>query len=145
MASYSDLKNNKIRTNFNWRAVWYCVLIWILTFVADAVFIYPWFYIVLPLIVFGTTFYFFRRVEKTLLNGLRLAVFWFTVLSVLDALKVFGPYYSNFGFYFSDFRNWLLFPLILLIPTIYSMFLENKVHATPKKQFKGLNTGESLV
>ena len=51
-----------------------------------------------------------------------------------DFLEIIGPYYSNAQLYFSDFRNWLKYPLILLIPVIYSLILETR-NLKKKKNF----------
>src|SRR3989344_3804203 len=49
----------------------------------------------------------------------------FTIVSI-NLLEIFGPYYTDFRLYFSDLRNWFLYPLILLIPVIYTIVSENR-------------------
>lgn len=136
MAPIVEPNFNRIKITFSWRAAWYCVLIWILTFISAAVLIFPWFYLFLPFLVFWTTVYYFRREERSLLGGLRLSIFWFLVLVALDAISILGPYYSNAVFYFSDLKNWFLFPLVLLIPVIYSLLVENRGQGAKKRHFK---------
>lgn len=125
MITHRYLRRQKSTFKLNTRAVWYCVLVWLLTFFAAAVFIFPWFYLVLPFIVFWTTVYYFRSEERSLAAGLKLSLFWFAILIALDILEILGPYYSNALLYFSDVKNWSLFPLVLLIPVIYGIVKEN--------------------
>ena len=115
----------KAAAQFSWRIVWYSVLIWGLTFILAGFVILPWFYLVLPLVVFWTTVYFFKKSERTLVGGLWVGLFWFFIIIFLNFLEVIGPYYANFSLYFSDFRNWFLYPLVLLIPVVYTLILEN--------------------
>ena len=115
----------KATAKFSWRIVWYSVLIWGLTFILAGFVILPWFYLVLPLVVFWTTVYFFKKSERTLVGGLWVGLFWFFIIIFLNFLEVIGPYYANFSLYFSDFRNWFLYPLVLLIPVVYTLILEN--------------------
>jgi len=115
----------KATVKFSWRIVWYSVLIWGVTFILAGFVVLPWFYLVLPLAVFWTTVYFFRRSEITLVRGLWVALFWFFIIVTLNFLEIIGPYYANFLLYFSDFRNWFLYPLVLLIPVVYTLILEN--------------------
>ncbi|MBI4037564.1 hypothetical protein HY382_00790 [Candidatus Curtissbacteria bacterium] len=126
MKNFNHQKTKKVRSVFVWRAAWYCVVIWILTFISAAFFVFPWFYIVLPFLVFATTSYYFRKVKGTLEVGLNLAIFWFFVLLILDVLQIIGPYYKNAVLYSQDMRNWFSFPLVLLIPVIYGMVIENR-------------------
>ena len=123
----------KAAAQFSWRIVWYSVLIWGLTFILAGFVILPWFYLVLPLVVFWTTVYFFRKSERTLARGLWVGLFWFFIIIILNFLEVIGPYYANFSLYFSDFRNWFLYPLVLLIPVVYTLVSENN---KPKKTAK---------
>jgi len=121
-----DFKNRSEKIRFSWRALWYCVLIWIATYVAAGVFLFPWFYLVLPFMVLATTIYYFRKKTRNFASGLALSVVWFGILLSLAFLEIIGPYYSDALFYFSDIRNWFLYPLVLLIPAIYGLFVENK-------------------
>ena len=110
----------------NWRAIWYSVLVWILAIVVSSLVILPWYYLVLPFVVFWTTVVYFRSGDKNFERGLWIALFWFAAVGTLDILEIIGPYYKNATFYFSDFRNWLKYVLILLIPAIYGLVQENK-------------------
>ena len=115
----------------DWRIVWYSVVVWILGIIIGGFVLLPWFYLALPITIFGLTFFYFRNSEKTLKMGLWVSLFWFLIVAILDFLEIIGPYYFRVSFYFSDFRNWLKYPLILLIPVVYSLILEA---ANPKKQ-----------
>ena len=108
-----------------WRTVWYCVLIWLLSFLMSGFVVLPWYYLVLPIAVFWTTVFYFKKTQRTLQNGLLVSLFWFFVILGLNFLEIIGPYYSDLEYYFSDFRNWLLYPLILLIPFILGIIWEN--------------------
>jgi len=108
------------------RILWYSVLVWIFSYLVALVVAIPWFYFVLPLIVYSTTIYYFKKTEKTLGAGLKAAIFWFFTIVSINLLEIFGPYYADFRLYFSDLRNWFLYPLILLIPVIYAIVLENR-------------------
>lgn len=112
----------------NWRIIWYSVLIWLASFIFGSFIILPWYYLVMPLTVFWTTVYFFKKSERTLVSGLWVSLFWFTVIIGMNLLEIMGPYYANFVLYFSDLRNWFLYPLILLIPVIYTLVWENSHH-----------------
>ena len=117
------MKNTPI--TFNWRIIWYSILIWFLAFVISGFVVLPWFYLVLPVVVFWTTVYFFKKSERSFAAGLKVSIFWFIAIAIMSFAELIGPYYFNFQIYFSDLRNILLFPLILLVPVIYSLFLEN--------------------
>jgi len=111
---------------FSWRMVWYSVLIWLLFFIVGTVVVLPWFYLVMPMVIFWATVYYFKKGERTLAAGLRVSLFWFVVASSISILEILGLYYRNFVFYFSSFRNWFLYPLVLLIPVIYTLIIEGK-------------------
>jgi len=117
-----------------WRAIWYSVLIWLLANIFDGFVILPWYYLVLPILIFWTTVYYFRKSKRTLSAGLWISLFWFFVILALNFLEFIGPYYANFDFYFSDFRNWFLYPLVLLIPVIYCLVWENTKKKSSKKK-----------
>src|SRR3990167_10107150 len=108
------------------RILWYSVLVWIFSYLLALVVAIPWFYFVLPFIVFSTTIYYFKKTEKSLGAGLKAAIFWFMTIVSINLLEIFGPYYADFRLYFSDLRVWFLYPLILLIPVIYTIISENR-------------------
>lgn len=129
------------RTYVSWRIAWYSVVIWLLVFMVGGFVILPWFYFTLPIVILWVTMFYFRRAEiirllaskkvrgggdKVFALGLGVSVVWFLVVMVLSTLEVAGFYYFNFGLYFSDPRNWLAFPLILLMPVVYGIILENR-------------------
>jgi hypothetical protein len=122
------------RMTLSWRITWYSVLIWIVAIVIGGFVIMPWFYLVLPLCVLVITTIYFKKGDKTLKQGLWVAMMWFFVGVALDIFEIVGPYYMNAELYFSDARNWLKYPLILLIPFIYSIILEGaRFKKTSKK------------
>lgn len=143
----------------SWRMLWYSVLIWFLGFMAAEVVIIPWFYLVSVLTVFGATVYYFKVVvppasmrgrkakgdrDKLFIFGLGAAMAWFIVVLLLTLFEIAHFYYFNFLLYFSDFRNWYLLPLILLVPVLYGIFLENKKMTRGKKSKVGNMTPASF-
>lgn len=125
-------KSKKLEFRVNWRDTWYSVVIWLLAILVGGFVALPWYYLVLPLVVFWTTIIYFGKSAKTLNVGLWCSIFWFFAVAILDFLEIIGPYYSNAQLYFSDSRNWLKYPIILLIPVIYSMILESRKLAKRK-------------
>ena len=128
----------KAKEKLSWRILWYSVLIWGATFILAGFVVLPWFYLALPLVIFWTTAFFFRRSERTFITGLTVALFWFSVILALNFIELIGPYYANFQLYFSDFRNWFLYPLVLLIPVVYTLISEN---SSSKKSSRGKHLG----
>ena len=118
------MKETKKTSNI--RILWYSILVWVFSYIVALIVTIPWFYLVLPFIVFSTTIYFFKKTEKSLGAGLKASIFWFFTIVSINLLEIFGPYYADFGLYFSDLRNWFLYPLILLVPVIYSTVAENR-------------------
>lgn len=131
----------RARVGLNWRIAWYSVVVWVLVFLLGGLVILPWFYLTLPLAILWVTIFYFRRAEimkllaakkvrkgrdRVFALGLGVSVVWFLVVILLSVLEVAGFYYFNFGLYFSDPRNWLAFPLILLVPVVYGIILENR-------------------
>lgn len=123
----------KIALKVNWRLSWYSVMIWLLAVVVAGFVILPWFYLALPIVLFLMTIVYFKRTDKSLRMGIWVSLIWFLVVAVLDFLEIVGPNFGNLAIYFADFRNWLKYPLILLIPVIYSMVLESKNAQKPLK------------
>lgn len=97
----------------------------------------PWIYLILPFVTFWATVYYFRREERTFLAGLKVSFFWFAIISLLSVFEIAGPYYLNFAFYFSSLRNWFLLAFILLIPPVYSLFLEGRKAPKSSKLLHG--------
>ena len=109
-----------------WRNLWYSIILWIVVVFVGGFVVLPWFYLVLPIVVFWTTIIYFNNSDKSLNAGLLCSMFWFFAIAALDFLEIIGPYYSNAVLYFSDVRNILKYPLILLTPVIYSLILETR-------------------
>ena len=138
-----------MKAQVNWRITWYSVLVWFLAVVVSGFVILPWFYFVMPVVIFFSTIFYFkkpamevfeakkrkRQADRIFALGLWVSIFWFAIMVILNTLEIIGLYYSNVLFYFSDFRNWFLYPLILLIPVVYSLILENA------RFFKRKNSG----
>lgn len=131
----------KAQVGLNWRIAWYSVVVWVLVFLVGGLVILPWFYLTLPFVIMWVTIFYFRRAEiikllaakkvrrgrdSVFALGLAISVIWFLVVILLSVLEIAGFYYFNFGLYFSDPRNWLAFPLILLMPVVYGIILENR-------------------
>lgn len=114
------------KLQLNWRATWYSVMVWFLAVIISGFVIIPWYYLALPLVVFWTTVIYFKNGEKTFMRGIRIALFWFCVVGILDFLEIVGPNLKNILLYISDFRNWIKYIFILLIPVIYGLVLENR-------------------
>ncbi|OGD83240.1 hypothetical protein A2165_00715 [Candidatus Curtissbacteria bacterium RBG_13_40_7] len=117
---------SRLRLTSFWRVIWYSVLIWLSANIFGGFIFLPWYYLILPIVIFWTTVYYFRSSERTLSGGLRVSLFWFFAIFALNFLEFLGPYYANARYYFSDFRNWFLYPLVLLVPVIYCLCAERK-------------------
>lgn len=122
----------------NWRTTWYSVVIWIMGIAISGFVVMPWFYLVLPLTIFWLTVFYFnnsvvgmskskKRIHRDMIlkAGLGVSLFWFGAIVALDILEIVGPYYANVFLYFSDARNYIKYPLILLAPFIYTIILDN--------------------
>lgn len=109
----------------DWRVIWYSVVLWLAAIVVSGFVVLPWFYLVMPLVVVWLTTTYFKKTDKSLAMGLWVALIWFLVVAGLDFLEIIGPYYMNAAAYFSDFRNFAKYPLILLVPPVYSLLVEN--------------------
>lgn len=118
----------KVSIALNWRIIWYSALIWVTAFLASSFIFLPWFYVVLPLLILLLTVYYFdtKEIKGSVLGfGLAVAIAWFFTVTIFSLLEIVGFYYFDFGYYFSDLRNWFLYPLVLLIPVVYGIILEN--------------------
>lgn len=120
------------------RLLWWGVMIWLLAILVGGVVVLPWFYLVMPFAVLATTKFYFKKVltsaagkkrtnepDRILAAGLSVSLMWFLILLVINALEIIGPYYFNVVFFYSDFRNWFVYPLILLTPVVYSLVVAN--------------------
>jgi len=141
-----------LKLTINWRILWYSVLIWFLGFLVSAVVILPWYYLALPLVIILTIFYYFKIVSPTQTKrgrrakaevdsifafGLGAAIAWFAIIAVLTVAEIAGFYYFNFSYYFSDFRIWYLYSLVILMPVVYSLILENSKFSKKKRRSEG--------
>lgn len=124
-------KSANFNLHLDWRVTWYSVVLWLAAIVVSGFVVLPWFYLAMPLVVIWLTTIYFKKTDKSLAMGLWVAVVWFVIVAALDFLEIIGPYYMNAAAYFSDFRNFAKYPLILLTPVIYSLLLENSQF--PKK------------
>lgn len=125
----------KVSVAFSWRIVWYSAVIWVTAFLVGSFIFLPWFYIVLPLFILLLTVYYFdtKDIGSSAVSfarlparqGLAVAIAWFFTIALFSLLEIIGFYYFDFGYYFSDIRNWFLYPLVLLIPVVYGIILEN--------------------
>lgn len=123
---------SNILVNLDWKILWYSLFLWVLTIALSGIIILPWFYPVLAIIVLIVTIIFFRVDKriwiiegKIFSKGLQAAFFWPVVIFSLDFVEFVGMDLANAFIYFSDPRSWFKFPLIILMPIIYSIILEN--------------------
>ena len=139
----------KIGVTLSLRIVWYSVLIWITAFLVGSFIFLPWFYVVLPLSILLLTVYYFDTKDATgnaIGFGLLVAIAWFFTIVLFTLLEIIGFYYFDFAYYFSDIRNWLLYPLVLLIPVVYGIILENSWNKKSKKsEVKNVRFRKSLT
>lgn len=134
----------RVKVAINWRIIWYSVLIWVTAFLVGSFIFLPWFYIVLPLFILLLTVYYFdtkdiggSAVSFACLparQGLAVAIAWFFTIALFSLLEIVGFYYYDFAYYFSDIRNWFLYPLVLLIPVVYGIILENSETKKSRKR-----------
>lgn len=132
-----------LKFKLNWRLLWYSVFTCLLAFVVGGTIVLPWFYIILPLVILLMTVYYLdgfaknntRKVrDEIFVAGLGLSIAWFLAILLFSSLEIAGFYYFNFEFYFSDFRNWFLLALVLLVPFIYSLVLGNRSGSKKKNR-----------
>lgn len=123
----------------NWRMSWYGVLIWILELMVSSFVMLPWFYFVLPGAILLICGLFFSKVQTFRLKGrfkkasvtifaqgLACSLFWFTTVALLDLAALITFDGASVSVFFLDPRNFVKYPLIILIPAIYSLVLENR-------------------
>ncbi len=139
----------KISIMLSWRVIWYSALIWVTAFLVSSFIILPWFYVVLPLLILLLTVYYFdtKEIVGNIVGfGLSVAIAWFFTIVLFSLLEVVGFYYFDFAYYFSDIRNWFLFPLVLLIPVVYGIILENsRIRKFKKRGAKKTTYKRSLI
>lgn len=125
----------KVKVTVNWRIIWYSVLVWVTAFFVGSFIFLPWFYVILPLFILLLTVYYFDTknigggavafANLPARQGLAVAIAWFFTIALFSLMEIVGFYYFDFVYYFSDLRNWFLYPLVLLIPVVYGIILEN--------------------
>lgn len=126
----------------SWRLIWYCTLVWLLTFIVGSLVVLPWYYLILPLLVLLITVYYFDKADQVRLVisrkvrknsdsifalGLAVSIFWFVMIFMMSILWIVGFYYFDFLYYLTDPRIWLLYPTVLLMPVLYSLLLQNNL------------------
>lgn len=122
-------------SRFDWRLCWYSVLVWLLAVIVGGIVTLPWFYLVFPLVLLIPTVLYFRFPKKYSIYylqpgkifalGLWLGILWCSSVFILDFIEFIGFDLDNVYVYFLDSRNFLKYPLIILIPIIYSLLLED--------------------
>ncbi len=122
---------------FNWRISWYAVFVWLLSFVISGVVILPWFYVVFPLAILLVSYLYFGKQNDSkkrssmfrravFAQGLSTGFFWFLAILVFDFIQFVGLDLSGAGVYFLDSRNFIKYPIVILIPTILALILKNR-------------------
>lgn len=118
----------------NIRIVWYSVLVWLVSFFISGFFVLPWYFLVLPLFVFLITALYCRNISKKQSlfgHGLLVGFVWFISVLVLDIVEIVGLDPSALYINFIDPRNYLKFPIIILVPVIYTLILESSRERVP--------------
>lgn len=144
----------------NFRGLWYSVLTSLLAFLIGNIVALPWYFLILPLVIVLVTVFYFDRTDqvKLLLSkkirknndiifalGLSVSVLWFLMLVLVSILSIAGFYYFDFLFYLSDPRIWVLYPMVLLVPVVYSLLLQNNLSRKHHKRGrKALNLPSHL-
>lgn len=120
----------------NWRLTWYGVLVWMVAFLAGGFVILPWFYFAFPGLILLITIIYFRSYKLKRLNlkrpiqiqfaqGLFAGFFWFCAVFLLDLFQLFSFSDFSLSVFFLDPRNFIKYPVIILIPAIYGLIVEN--------------------
>lgn len=151
----SPRKNLKTRglLKLDWRIAWYAVFVWLTAFILSGFVILPWFYLVFPAALWVVTFFYFERIRLNYLKrrlkilpsgifaqGLFIGLFWFLVLVVLDFVQLVGFDSSSASIYFLDPRNFIKYPIVILLPVIYGLVLENEKNKKRYTEKRGLFT-----
>ena len=134
MGILSVRRNSKIFV-IDWRLLWYSALIWLLVVLSSGFVVIPWYFFVLPLAVLVTTVLYFktpdnekyRRMfnrETLFAQGLWVGTIWFSGILLLDFIEFISFDMQNFYVYLMDSRNFLKFPVVILVPVIYGLLLE---------------------
>ncbi|MEX2028089.1 MAG: hypothetical protein WD988_01140 [Candidatus Curtissbacteria bacterium] len=118
-------------TAADFRLVWYSLLLWVVCAAVGSAIVLPLFYLITAISIFVLTVAFFRKIkrfsrrDKIFARGLRTSLFWSVVVLVMDLVTFVGFDLASLLVYFSDPRSWFKYPLIIFLPIIYSLVLEN--------------------
>jgi hypothetical protein len=122
----------------DWRLSFYCAFVWLQVVLISGFIVLPWYFFALPLAVFITTVIYFRipnnelyksrfNRETLFAQGLWLGFAWFFAILIMDFVEFVNFDLQNFYVYLLDSRNFLKFPVVILIPVIYSLVLEQQL------------------
>lgn len=136
MKKSKRLENYRNIFKLNWRIAWYGVFVWVLSLILSSIVLLPWFYIVFPVaILVVTKVYFKKSIVRSRLRdrfkgtvfaqGLSAGFFWFFSIFIFDFVQFVGLDFSGAGVYFLDPRNFIKYPIVMLVPMIYGLVLEN--------------------
>lgn len=132
------------KIHLSYKLVWYAAIIWLATFVISSTMVLPWSYLASAFLVFAASVFYVRG-EAGKYNkrntgrdvifeiGLFASIVWFGAITIISILEIAGFYYFDVGLFFSDIRNWILFPLILVMPVVYSLVLDGKKNKKRKR------------
>lgn len=129
----------------DWRLCFFSAFVWLQVVLISGFIVLPWYYFALPLAVFITTVIYFRTPQSDLYKsrfnretlfaqGLWLGFAWFVGVFVMDFVEFINFDFQNFYVYLMDTRNFLKFPVVILIPVIYSLVLEQQLKQTSLQQ-----------
>lgn len=59
-------------------------------------------------------------------QGLSAGFFWFFAIFTFDFIQFVGLDFSGAAVYFLDSRNFIKYPIAILIPAIYALIVENR-------------------
>lgn len=138
----------------DWRLCFFSAFVWLQVVLISGFVVLPWYYFVLPLAVFVTTVFYFKTPtneryicrfnrETLFAQGLWLGFVWCVAIFMMDFVEFINFDLQNFYVYLADVRNFLKFPLVILVPVIYSLVLEQQLKKKSKftiKQDLGLGT-----
>lgn len=122
----------------DWRLCFFSAYVWVQVVLISGFIVLPWYYFVLPLAVFISTVLYFKTPtnvryisrfnrETLFAQGLWLGLVWFAGIFLMDFLEFVNFDLQNFYVYLLDIRNFLKFPMVILIPVIYSLVLEQQL------------------
>ena len=122
----------------DWCLSFYCAFVWLQVVLISGFVVLPWYFFVLPPAVFFTTVLYFRTPKSELYKsrfnretlfaqGIWLGLAWFVGILLMDFVEFVNFDLQNFYVYLQDSRNFLKFPVVILIPVIYSLVLEQQM------------------